>query len=79
MPRYRYIYEGFQHGERHPNDRVAVEVVNEAMIARGLLRVERLLPGVETRCGGSSPQCRDGVGDSAVEVVWERETSGGGE
>ena len=71
MPRYRYIYEQFQHGEQHPDDASALEAVDEAKRRRGLIRVERLLSSAGADLGGSSPQCRLGDDGVSVKVIWE--------
>lgn len=77
MPRYRFIYDGWQHGERHPDDRTAREAVDEPKIDRGLIRVERLVAGADADRGGSSPGCRDGAEPPLVEVVWRKGESDG--
>jgi hypothetical protein len=65
---YAYIYEGWVHGESHPDDKTALEAIDQAKKQKGLLRVERVQRDTESQ-GDSAPQCHAQYSDTG-EVIW---------
>ncbi|MFB6263169.1 MAG: hypothetical protein ABEL76_06010 [Bradymonadaceae bacterium] len=70
MPRYVYVYDGWRHGEKHPDDSTAVEAVDEMHRRGSLIRIERMPSEGEPDAGGSAPECRGEGTPPAAEVVW---------